>query len=208
MGSAMTVHHQTSTKRDTKDVPSPGHSPDVQQVEVDPFPLLLQQSIVAPRLTLKPENIILLQRTIGNRAVDHLLQSMRSRDAPAPAVSSEPEGEAVQREFKLDPGLDRKIEFPERRKVQHEYKHAGDFGVTGNQNNAKLEEFKQKLKEHVESLDSRQIRGTYRGAIDVIHYVNSTANLWVCTEPDGKLVASWKLSATQYTGLITTGNVQ
>ena len=44
--------------------------------------------------------------------------------------------------------------------------------------------------------------------VDVLHYVNSGTKLWVCTEPDGTLVASFKLGQGQYDILIKEGTVR
>lgn len=44
----------------------------------------------------------------------------------------------------------RTIQFP-RRRLQHEYKHAADFGIAGSCNNRRLLAFEAALRQHVEA---------------------------------------------------------
>jgi hypothetical protein len=102
----------------------------------------------------------------------------------------------------------RQIRFTEPRKVQHEFKHAADFGIHGNWNTSNRSAFQTALTRHVQNPNVREIRGTYRGIHPVIHYVEPHTRLWVATDLHGHFVAAWKLSAIQYHHLIQHHNIQ
>jgi hypothetical protein len=93
------------------------------------------------------------------------------------------------------------------RKLQHEFKHAPDFGITGNWNKANGTLFEQALKDHVAKAPHR-IKGTYRRTIPVTHYFDPATNLWVAVDEAGEIVAAWRLSAEQLLSLLKRGNVQ
>ena len=93
------------------------------------------------------------------------------------------------------------------KKLQHEYKHAKDYGVTGNWNSANQRNFEAAIRNQIESV-TNPILGTYRGNIQVYHFYNPQTGINTMIDMNGNFVAGWKLSADQIYYLLTTGNVQ
>jgi len=93
------------------------------------------------------------------------------------------------------------------RKLNHEFKHAPDFGVNGNWNKPNAKAFEQAIQDHVANAPY-QSQGTYRGTQSVTHYFDSATDLWVSVDPSGNFVAGWRLSPAQRWNLILNGNVQ
>ncbi len=91
-------------------------------------------------------------------------------------------------------------------KLQHEFKHAPDFGVTGNWNKANRNLFQEALQDHIDSAPI-QIQGTYRKNIRVTHYYEPTTGLWAAVDMNGNFVAAWRLYPSQVQDLLTNGNV-
>ena len=92
-------------------------------------------------------------------------------------------------------------------KLQHEFKHAHHFGITGNWNKTNAALFEEAIRKHVQEAPI-QITGTYRGRIPVTHYLDRGTNLWVAVSPSGDLVCCWELAEDQVNFLLTKGNVQ
>jgi len=94
------------------------------------------------------------------------------------------------------------------RKLQHEYKHASEFGVTGPWNKQNSEAFSQAIQDHLNKPTVQQIQGTYRGNIPVTHYYEPGTDLNVMVDMNNDLVGAWKLSGPQRICLQNIGNVQ
>ena len=80
--------------------------------------------------------------------------------------------------------------------LQKKFKHANDFGVTGNYSPANAAKFGRAIEKHVADSATQVIRGTYRGQ-PVTHYFNPQTGLNVIKDPAGKLVSGWKLTPAQ-----------
>ncbi len=93
------------------------------------------------------------------------------------------------------------------KKLQHEYQHAGDYGVSGNWNSQNKEAFKQAIINQVSSV-SNPIKGTFRGKIEVFHYYDPVTGIDTIIDMNGNFIAGWKLSPEQIKWLFTNGNVQ
>ncbi|MFQ4142114.1 polymorphic toxin-type HINT domain-containing protein [Chlorogloeopsis sp. ULAP02] len=91
-------------------------------------------------------------------------------------------------------------------KLQHEFKHAGDFGITGNWNKTNGSEFQKVLQNHIDNAP-QQIPGTFRWKTSVTHYFDPSTNLWVAIDANDSFVAGWKLNPNQVNDLLTTGNI-
>jgi hypothetical protein len=92
--------------------------------------------------------------------------------------------------------------------LQAKFKHAVDFGITGNWNTANATKFLQAIQDHVHGPNIQAITGTYRGVQSVIHYFDATTGLDVMTDLSGNFISGWRLSADQIKYLLTNGNVQ
>lgn len=80
-------------------------------------------------------------------------------------------------------------------KLQHEYKHAGDFGITGNWNNSKAVEYQQAIESHISSATDIFI-SKYKGD-DVYVYFNSRTQIGAYVDYRGSYVGGWKFSQNQ-----------
>jgi peptidoglycan hydrolase-like protein with peptidoglycan-binding domain len=100
---------------------------------------------------------------------------------------------------------DRRIQL-EREQLQKKFKHAEEFGIFGNPNNKKLEEFKKALQNHINSKETEVIKGTYHKE-KVIHYFNPRTQINVMRDANGKFKSAWKLSEKQIKYLTQDGKL-
>jgi hypothetical protein len=94
----------------------------------------------------------------------------------------------------------------ERSQLQHEFKHAKDFGVTGNPNNQTLAAFQMAIETHVSAPSTKVINGTYKGK-PATHYVDPSTGLNVFRDAAGNFWGGWKLSPAQLKYVLTTGDL-
>ena len=80
-------------------------------------------------------------------------------------------------------------------KLQHEFKHAGDFGVVGNWNKVKASEYQQAIQNHINSATNIYI-SKYRDT-DVYVYYNDNTHVAAYVDFHGSYVGGWKLSSSQ-----------
>ena len=80
-------------------------------------------------------------------------------------------------------------------KLQHEYKHAGDFGIEGNWNNSNAMKYQQTIQNHIDTAPDIYF-SKYRGE-DIYVYYNSETGLGTYVDLAGNYVAGWKLSKEQ-----------
>jgi hypothetical protein len=100
------------------------------------------------------------------------------------------------------------IEFSiERRKLQHLFKHAVDFGITGDWNNQTAEAFAEAIRHHINNPHVEIIAGRYRGIREVTHFFDATTHLWAAIDTNSDLVAAWKLYPSQVQDLRHAGDV-
>lgn len=94
-------------------------------------------------------------------------------------------------------GSGSKLETPkyDTSKLQHEFKHASDFGADRNWNNANGEAFKNALNIYVSNSDT-VVQSIYRGS-DVIVYINNATGNGAYYDLSGNFVGGWKCSAEQ-----------
>jgi hypothetical protein len=92
------------------------------------------------------------------------------------------------------------------RSLQHAFKHAADFGVSGNWNNANASAFKGAIENHLADKGTELIEGTYRGN-EVLHHFNSSTGLNVITTKAGEFISGWKLSLQQTQHLLKDGKL-
>lgn len=90
--------------------------------------------------------------------------------------------------------------------LQSKFKHAADFGVTGNYSKETAVQFEQALRSHVGADSTKAIQGTYRGQ-DVTHFINPETGLNVMRDKQGGFVSGWKLSEAQQKHVLSTGKL-
>ena len=80
-------------------------------------------------------------------------------------------------------------------KLQHEFKHASDFGITGNWNKSMAAEYQQAIQSHINSATD-VYASKYRGA-DVYVYFNNSTGIGAYVDCQGSYVGGWKFSSNQ-----------
>ncbi|HEX2092751.1 MAG TPA: colicin D domain-containing protein [Longimicrobiaceae bacterium] len=88
--------------------------------------------------------------------------------------------------------------------LQHAFRHAKDFGVTGNWSKAAGQAFQQAIQNHIRNPGTLVVRGTYRGN-PVTHFFNPNTGLNVIRDAQGGFLSGWRLSAKQIEYLLRTG---
>jgi len=91
-------------------------------------------------------------------------------------------------------------------RLQHAFKHAEDFGVTGNWNNANGQTFRNALEAHIDAPGTSPYPGTYRGD-PVVHHLDPQTGLNVIVSPSGELISGWQLSADQLRHVLENGKL-
>lgn len=89
------------------------------------------------------------------------------------------------------------------KKLQHELKHSGDFGVTGNWNKATGEAYQKAIQNHIDTATD-VYKSTYRGD-DVYVYINKNTGVGAYTDLSGNYVGGWKFSSDQMNFHLTNG---
>ena len=88
--------------------------------------------------------------------------------------------------------------------LQKKFKHAADFGVTGNYSKANATKFSEAINKHINSPDVIKINGTYRGD-PAIHYLDPTTGLNVISDTAGNFISGWRLSNRQQAHVLLHG---
>ncbi|HEV2474070.1 MAG TPA: colicin D domain-containing protein [Chthonomonadales bacterium] len=91
--------------------------------------------------------------------------------------------------------------------LQHEFKHAAQFGIEGDWSKSTAELFQEAIEQHIANAPVR-IAGTFRGTIPVTHYFDAETGLWAAVDRNGFLRAAWKLSPKQVKFLLSVPNVR
>ena len=88
-------------------------------------------------------------------------------------------------------------------KLQHEYKHAGDFGIKGNWNgnNAKL--YQEAIQNHIDTAPEIY-KSVYRGQA-VYVYLNRITSVGAYIDMNGNYIGGWKFNANQINYHVTHG---
>lgn len=92
------------------------------------------------------------------------------------------------------------------KQLQHAYKHAYCFGITGPANKVTLDAFRLALIRHVQSPDTQLVKGSFRG-LPVTHFVNMTTGLNVMRDSSGKFLSVWVLSSKQKIHMLNGGKL-
>lgn len=82
-----------------------------------------------------------------------------------------------------------------KQKLQHEYKHAPDFGIEGNWNKSNSEAYQNAIQNHINTA-SEVYQSVYRGD-PVTVYINSKNSLGAYVDLDGNYVGGWKFNTSQ-----------
>ena len=91
------------------------------------------------------------------------------------------------------------------KQIQKKYKHAPDFGISGNYNQENAQLFKDKIIEHMKEPSTQIIEGTFK-KIEVTHYFNLETGLNVFFNRDNnKFISGWLLKDDQLDNMVNRG---
>jgi RHS repeat-associated protein len=105
----------------------------------------------------------------------------------------------------LGANVNRTVEFAPAQ-LQAKFKHAADFGVSGNYNKGNAALYEAALQSHVSANTTLVIPGSYRGG-SVTHFVDPGTGLNVMRGADGGFVSGWKLSPAQLENVMRNGKL-
>jgi 23S rRNA pseudoU1915 N3-methylase RlmH len=88
------------------------------------------------------------------------------------------------------------------KQLEKKFKHAIDFGITGNSNRANWIKFHSAINQHLNAAGTQIIHGAHRGSAAIFHY-NPKTGLNVITDLNGKFVSGWKLTPGQANDIVT-----
>lgn len=88
-------------------------------------------------------------------------------------------------------------------KLQHEWKHAKDFGIDGNWNKTNGQKYKAAIENHIKN-STEVYKSTYRGN-DVYVYLDGKTNIGAYVDMSGNYIGGWKFSADQIAFHIKNG---
>lgn len=132
----------------------------------------------------------------GMDIIPHIKNAIEGSIAPAPdtsMIAGKSINEITTRTLNFAP-----------RQLQAKFKHAADFGISGNYSNANASEFCKAINRHINTLETKIINGTYKG-LPAIHYLDIRTGLNVITHPNGQFWSGWRLSSEQLKHLFTHG---
>ena len=92
------------------------------------------------------------------------------------------------------------------RQIQKKFKHAADFGVSGNYNLQTAAAFAAAIQAHVQKPGVQEIAGTYRRE-PVKHYFDPLTDLNIIVDAGDNFVSGWKLTSAQVVELTNTGDI-
>lgn len=91
------------------------------------------------------------------------------------------------------------------KQIQKKYKHAPDFGITGNYNQENTQLLKDKIIEHMKEPSTQIIEGTFK-KIEVTYYFNPETGLNVFFNTDNnKFISGWLLKNDQLDNMVNRG---
>jgi hypothetical protein len=97
------------------------------------------------------------------------------------------------------------LNYPEKQ-LQAKFKHAEDFGVTGNWNASAGKDFQQALEKFAKDPSNVLKSGTYHGEPATLIY-NETTGVCEVLRPDGTFWTGWKLGAEQLRNVVERGTL-
>lgn len=91
--------------------------------------------------------------------------------------------------------------------LQHEFPHAGDFGIKGNWNKQAGQDFQQALEDIVKNPSTKEYTITFRGEAGYKAYLDPQSGKAVIFKPNGDFHAAWSLSADQVRAVVVNGKL-
>ena len=136
-----------------------------------------------------------------------LAQRLRTAPSARPGFIEIPTGGGKVAAEKVAQTIEEKLDISVRSltesKLQHEFKHANDFGILGNWNKANGELYKQAVKSHLQQ-STNIYRSTYRGQCAYV-YINKSTGIGAYVDLLGNYIGGWKFSPEQMNFHVTNG---
>lgn len=88
-------------------------------------------------------------------------------------------------------------------KLQHEYKHASDFGIEGNWNGNNAKAYQEAIQKHINTA-SDVYKSKYRGQ-EVYVYWNKENSVGAYVDLNGNYIGGWKFNDNQINYHLTNG---
>jgi RHS repeat-associated protein len=98
------------------------------------------------------------------------------------------------------------LSFPESN-LQHEFSHAGDFGVKGNWNKQTGAEFQKALQDIVSGPNTKEYVIEFRGQSGFRAFLDQPSGKAVIFDQNGAFRAAWDLGADQVRGIVVNGKL-
>ncbi len=92
------------------------------------------------------------------------------------------------------------------KQLQKKFKHAEDFGVSGNYSPANSKKFDEAIQNHLNAPGTKEISGTYRGN-PVTFNTDPKSGLTVIQNPNGSFLSGWKLNPQQLQHVLKDGKL-
>ncbi|WP_211314278.1 colicin D domain-containing protein, partial [Salinicola socius] len=92
------------------------------------------------------------------------------------------------------------------KQLQKKFKHAEDFGVSGNYSPANAKKFNQAIQDHLNASGTKEISGMYRGH-SVTFHTDSNSGLTVIQNPNGSFLSGWRLNSQQLQHVLKDGKL-
>lgn len=107
---------------------------------------------------------------------------------------------------KVTKGAFSKVAPATTKQLQKKFKHADDFGVSGNFNPANAKKFNQAIQDHLNAPGTKEISGSYRGS-SVTFHTDPNSGLTVIQNPNGSFLSGWKLNPQQLQHVLKDGKL-
>lgn len=91
--------------------------------------------------------------------------------------------------------------------LQHEFSHAGDFGIKGNWNKQAGEDFQKALEDIVKGPNTTEYTVTFRGEPGFKVYLDQPSGKAVVFDPNGNFRAAWDLGRNQVREVVVDGTL-
>lgn len=151
------------------------------------------------------QTVVVDPNTISREQVYHYAARLKEAEANGQIIIYTPEEVEVIKALQTTAMAAPVVNFGVKQ-LQKKFKHAGDFGITGNYNPSNAIKFQQAMENHLADPATKEIVGTYRGE-PVIHYVNPDTGLEVITDRAGNFISSFKLNPAQLTNVLSRGSL-
>lgn len=91
--------------------------------------------------------------------------------------------------------------------IRLKFTHAAVFGIAGSYSAGRATEYEQALRRHIDSPNTRIVRGTFRRDMTVTLYVDPATGLMVMTDARDRFISAWGLNQDQLLSVVDRGTL-